>query len=128
MSNIQKSEVKYFDATEGDFNDVYDRFYIRGTWEQVEEYIKSCFNENEPPEDIASGFDIGYGYYYPVTDDDGNEVPESDPRYEELNDMQEARLRYYITAVPMEEEDLKFVDKEKLHDLTSVDKERSYDE
>lgn len=114
------SEIQYFDCTEGDFNDVYDRFYLRGTWEQVEEYIKECFNSQERSkmEDIGGGSDICFGYYYPVTDENGNEIPETDPRYEEESENQELRLAYYISAVPMEDNEEKFVDKDNLHDLT----------
>ena len=56
------TEIKFYDFTEGDYNDVYSRKYLKGTEEQVEKYIKDKFSEEGKTkmEDLGT-CGIGYG-------------------------------------------------------------------
>lgn len=72
MSNIQKSEIKYFDVTEGDYNDVYRRFYLKGTEEQVEKFVRDEFDgfDEDEIEDLGSD-SIGLGVMQKGNDPQG---------------------------------------------------------
>jgi len=92
--------TKYL-VTEGDFNDVFNRTEMEfKDYSEAEKYAKSMFKQeyidNGEVEDLSSMDSIVYGVYYPVTDDEGNEINENDPKYEELSEQQESRLQYYI--------------------------------
>ena len=100
-----ENEVVTVDITEGDYNDVYKRGpIVRGTWEQIENFVKGYFTEEglRKAEDIGSD---GYclAIYQNVTDEDGNEVAENDPRYEELSSNFESQIEYYVEAQPINE-------------------------
>lgn len=98
----EQQEVIYTEVTEGDYNDVYSRKYVKGTWDQIEQYVKSHFSEEGLKEAQEIGSSGGYGLetYYPVTDEEGNEVDYKDPRYGELADQEEVRVLYYVEAIP----------------------------
>jgi len=92
----------------GDFNDVFSTGdYVRGNYYQIEQQVLAYFTQEgrEKAQDIGGAGSIVYACYFPVTDEDGNEVSEDDPRYEELNDTQELRIEYYVDAELMEPED-----------------------
>jgi hypothetical protein len=91
--------------TEGDYNDVFNKYELEfKNYNEAEQYAKSMFEPQylDKVEDIGSD-NICLAIYYPVTDDDGNEISTDDPRYDELNEQQELRIQYYIEVQEIEE-------------------------
>jgi len=94
-----------FAITEGDFNDVFNRYELEfKDYNEAEQYAKSMFEPQylDQVEDIGSD-SICLAIYYPVTDNEGNEVFDDDPRYDDLVEFQEPRIQYYIEVQEIEE-------------------------
>ena len=94
------SIVKVWEFVEGDYNDVYSKHVIKATGKQMEEYIKSQFNEDrlDELEDLGSD-SIGYCIYYPLEID-----PETGEEYED----QESTIEYYAEAREIEDYEPKY--------------------
>ena len=94
-----------FAITEGDFNDVFNRYELDfKDYNEAEQYAKEKFDPQylDQVEDIGSD-SICLAIYYPVTDNEGNEVFDDDPRYDDLVEFQEPRIQYYIEVQEIEE-------------------------
>jgi len=94
-------------VTEGDYNDVFAKYELEfKDWLDAELYAKRQLRvygyKPKQIEDLGTT-GICFGVYYPVSDDNGNEVSTDDPRYEELSDQQELRLKYYIEIEEIED-------------------------
>lgn len=91
--------TKYI-VTEGDYNDVFSKTEMEfNNNDEAEIYALNQFSDDARNKHLVEdlGTDsICFGVYYPVTDDNGNEIDENDPRYEDLSEQQELRLQYYI--------------------------------
>lgn len=86
----EQDEIIYAEIVEGDYNDVYSRKNVKGTWAQIEEYVKSYFTEEglEKAEDMSSdGLTLGIYEEY--------EDREEDEEYDH-----ECYLEYYVDAMP----------------------------
>jgi len=98
--------TKYL-VTEGDFNDVFAKYETEFKDDlDAELYAKRQLRDyGYKPKQIEDLGTTGicFGIYYPVSDDNGNEVSINDPRYEELNDQQDSRLKYYVEIEEIEE-------------------------
>lgn len=112
----EQTEVIYAEVTEGDFNDVYDRHRVKGTWDQIEAYVKSFFSKEglEVAEEIGTGDGYGLEILQEVPDEIEDwdmenhtsiTVRKGDPRYEELAERYETQVAYYVEAAPYYEED-----------------------
>ena len=117
-SSEDKGAVIYAEVVEGDYNDVYSRTQVKGTWEQIEEYVKSYFSERGLREAEDMNTD-GFGLYclYPVSDENGNEIDPQDPRYDELSEQQEPLVQYSVEAYPFDPEE----EKEYIRELEAID-------
>lgn len=101
----EQQEVIYAEVTEGDYNDVYSRKYVKGSWDQIEAFVKDYFSKEglERAEEINSD---GYGlevYQNTAFDNNGNEIPLVDLPDEE-KDMIEPLIEYYVEASPFDTE------------------------
>ena len=87
MSNINKleQEVYYWDYINGDGNDVYERETLKGTSDQVEEYLKSMLSEEglEQAETNMYG-DISFTLYM---ENEEGELDEDGDEYEPVIDF-----------------------------------------
>jgi len=97
-----------YSVTEGDYNDVFAKYEMEfKDYNEAKKYAKSMFKHSYiidgTVQDLSSMDCITYGYYYPIVDDNGNEINQDDPRYEELSDQQESRLEYYIDIMEIED-------------------------
>lgn len=92
-SEITKEPIHYWSYREFDFNDTFDTKTLKGTWDQVEKYVKSQFNQDKEIqdriEDIGSMDSIVYVINYPEEID-----PETNQPYED----QEIRVEFGIDA------------------------------
>ena len=125
MNNINKTveghndkndqEIYYFDFTEGDYNDVYSRKVLKGTFDQADDFCKSYFTGEDfnNSEKTGSFGSVGYELYYTnETDENGNE-------YED----QELRIQYYAIADCIEEATQENKDEYEDSDLIDLTKE-----
>jgi predicted glycoside hydrolase/deacetylase ChbG (UPF0249 family) len=108
----EQTEVIYAEVVEGDYNDVYDRHRVKGTWDQIETYVKSFFSKEglEVAEEIGTGDGYGLQVWEELPDtltdwETDKEVPKGDPRYEELAEEFDSQVEYYVEALPFDERD-----------------------
>jgi hypothetical protein len=93
--------IIHAEITTGDYNDVYSKGpIVKGTWAQIEEYVKSQFSEDglKRTEDISSD---GYclAIYQEPTDENGNKIQDED------GIDYEPRIELYVDASPIDEID-----------------------
>ena len=113
-------ETNYFRIKEFDFNDVFDYdTYVKGTYDQVKKWLIDHYKPEYQTElDIdESSTDIYVMDWYPVTDENGNEISTDDPRYQDLADSEEARLSTSFSAELL---DLNDVDQEILDKVINL--------
>ena len=110
-------EIIYAEVVEGDYNDVYSKTFVKGTWEQIETYVKSHFSKKGLEEAEEFGSD-GFGLFvmYPISDKNGNEIDSADPRFDEFCEQQESLIQYYVEA-----SEIPYVYVDKLIDLGEQD-------
>jgi len=67
-----EKEIIYAEVVEGDYNDVYSRKTVKGTWKQIEEYVKDHFSEEglKLAEDVSGLGVFGLEIYYDKEDDE----------------------------------------------------------
>ena len=89
-----------YSVTIGDYNDVYSRDEMDfDNWDHADQYAFNYITQNgykrDEIEDIGTT-GICLAVYCPVVDDNGNEVSQEDPRYDELNEEQDLRIKLYV--------------------------------
>ncbi len=99
------NQIKVFEVTEGDYNDVFSRTIIKATGKQIDKYCLNQFADDDNIEDLPSN--IGYCIYF----DPDPEIDEED---------QEIRIEYYIEAEELEDYNINQYGEIEI-DLTSED-------
>ena len=97
-----------YEVTEGDYNDVFSRTEMEfKDWIEAEKYAYSVFRPIYEPQIQDIGTDcICLAIYYPVTDDNGNEIGYDHPDWDKLNEEQELRIEYYIEIREIEDQEI----------------------
>lgn len=99
------SEVKYFDCSEGDYNDCYRRFYLKGTLEQAEQYLKDQIESSYDKSVIEelNSDPWGYGVYNSNGDLeyflDASEMEESEADILEGNTIEEFNKKFFYHKI-----------------------------
>ena len=83
------NDVKVYEVVTGDYNEVYSKDIVKGTWKQVEEYLLSLFDDFGDRKNDIEEIDFGYELYY---------EPEIDPKTDEPFEDQEALIEFYAQA------------------------------
>ena len=128
QSEVKEIEAHYYRIKRFDYNDVFDYdTYVYGTYEQVKEYLIEQYKEEYRSQlDIEeSSEDVYVLDYLPVTDENGNEIAQEDPRYEEFTQNNETLLGTSFSAELQETKDIDDEIRNKVIDLT--DDERPED-
>lgn len=97
--------TKYYEITEFDYNDVFSRRTLDfDSYDAAVDWVKNQFAPDiRDKVECIGGDPESYVYYFPVSDEDGNEVKPEDPRYEALNEEQELRVQLGYTIEELEE-------------------------
>jgi len=83
------NDVKVYGVVTGDYNDVFSKDIVKGTWKQVEEYLLSHFDDFGDRKEDIEDIDFGFELYY---------EPEINPETDEPFEDQEALIEFYAQA------------------------------
>lgn len=96
--------TKYL-ITSFDFNDVFGSEEIE--LDNYDDAVKYIYDQIKPQFhdqiEAIGGDPESFVIFYPVTDEQGNEVKQDDPRYDELSDQQESRIELGYTIEELEQ-------------------------
>jgi len=98
------NEKTKYEITVFDYNDVFDKYEVDfKTYDDAVKYVEDQIKPEYRNRFEWTGTDPdSYVCYYPVTDDNDNEIDPSDDNYEKYADMQESRIELGYTIEEIE--------------------------